>query len=129
MSADSVDRNSVQSPDKRFDDRSETSVSAIAGAGESRVKKIDGVEIPLEMAKAQLGRAFRRTVRSDIDVRSKSFGDPGQVSRLGSGDWPEPLINAWRRVESRRELLRNLARESGLFSERVSLEEKTGTDD
>lgn len=112
MSGNSVDRTSPPSPDKRFE-----------GESESRVNKLDGVEIPRQMAKAQLGRAYRRTVRAS-DLRSKSFGDPGQVSRLGSGDWPEPIIRAWQREDTRLELLRNLARESGLFDERFSLEEK-----
>lgn len=128
MSANSVSRNSGAMPDKRFDD----AFAGSHGEGESRVNKIAAARIPTAMAKAQLGTAFRRTVRGS-DKRSKEFGDPGQVSRLGAGDWPEPLINAWRDEETRRDLLRNLARESGLFEERLSLEErkteerKTGT--
>lgn len=128
MSGNSVDRNSSVRPDKRFADSSETAISGVADAGESRVNKIADARIPLEMAKAQLGRAFRRTVRGS-DMRSKEFGDPGQVSRLGAGDFPEPLVEAWRREDTRRDLLRNLARESGLFRERFSLDEKTGTED
>jgi hypothetical protein len=112
MSAEKVPQNSAATPDKRFE-----------VDGESRVKKLADAQIPTEMAKAQLGRAFRRTVRGS-DKRSKEFGDPGQVSRLGSGDWPEPIVNAWRDEESRRDLLRNLARESGLFDEQVSLNER-----
>lgn len=127
MSTDNIHPNAVATPDKRFADAGEADSNGVVAVGESRVKKIDDLDIPLEMARAQLGRAFRRTVRAS-DLKSSAFGDVGQVSRLGSGDWPEPVVKAWQRSESRRELLRQLARESGLFDERFSLEEKkTGT--
>lgn len=128
MSRDSVNQNAAVGPDKRFDREGEGDGNAVAPDSESRVKKIADALIPKQMAKAQLGRAFRRTVRGS-DLRSKEFGDPGQVSRLGAGDFPDPIVEAWRREDTRRDLLRNLARESGLFVERFSLDEKTGTDD
>src|SRR5688572_27314527 len=72
-------------------------------------------EIPLQMAKVQLGRAFRDSVKRS-DAAFKEFGDRGQMSRICAGDEreiPNWLARAWARPETRKQLVMALASESG----------------
>jgi hypothetical protein len=79
-----------------------------AGDGEAGVKKVDLGEIPLEMAKVQLGTALKKTIDRSGSAY-KDFGDPGLVSRAVAGEVPGWLARAWQRKKTRRELLIALA--------------------
>lgn len=90
------------------------------------VNGVDLDDIPLAMAKAQLGRAFRDSVEGSGGV-FKEFGDKGRISRVCSGeDIPDWLARAWARRRTRRELVLALADESGFFEARMQLTEKKG---
>lgn len=96
-------------------------VQPLDNGGESRSPNFGQGELPLEEAKAQIGRALKRTIHGSA-FPLKEFGDPSHVNRLCDGEVPTPLARAWQR--HRRELIRNLADESGLFNVRWSIEER-----
>lgn len=78
-------------------------------------------EITLEMAKAQLGRAFGKSIEG---ASLKEFGDPSQVGRVRDGGVPEPLARAWQRPDTRRAFVLALAEASGLFDVRFTIDER-----
>jgi hypothetical protein len=89
-------------------------VQRLESEGEPRIQKVDLAEIPLEMAKCQIGAALKKTI-ARTDSVLKDFGDPSQVKRVCDGDVPSVLARAWQRIETRREFVAALAEESGLF--------------
>jgi hypothetical protein len=84
---------------------------------------IDGVEIPLHMAKAQIGSALRRAIKR-TEAAMKEFGDSGQVTRFCDGDVPSVFARAWARPETRRELVTALAEASGFYEAETTLRPK-----
>jgi hypothetical protein len=100
-------------------------VQRLEGHGEPPVQKVDYVEIPLEMAKAQLGSALRTTIRV-TGAALKEFGDPSQVNRVCDGDIPSVLARAWARPHTRKELIKALADASGQFTVSTQINEKVG---
>ena len=92
-------------------------VNRLDTGAESKVQKLDdaakAAEIPLETAKAQIGRALKRTI-ARTDSVLKDFGDPSQVKRVCDGDVPTVIARAWQREATRREFVLALAEESGL---------------
>jgi hypothetical protein len=61
-------------------------------------------EIPLQMAKAQIGAALKKTIQRTDSVL-KDFGDSSLVDRFCKGDVPSVFARAWARKETRRELI------------------------
>jgi hypothetical protein len=110
--SDSIRSLVPEPPDKRADD-----------AGETTVRTIDGVEIPLHMAKAQIGSALRRAIKR-TEAAMKEFGDSGQVTRFCDGDVPSVFARAWARPETRRELVTALAEASGFYEAETTLRPK-----
>lgn len=84
----------------------------------AKVKKVDVAEIPLEVAKAQIGRAVSKVIRR-TDAVLKDFGDPGLVKRVCDGEVPSVIARAWQRRDRRREFLR------ALIEEEASVEQET----
>lgn len=79
--------------------------------------------IPLDMAKAQIGSALRQTIHGTGSAL-KEFGDPSHVNRVCDGEIPTVIARAWQRANTRRELVRALAEESGLFHVHLSINER-----
>jgi hypothetical protein len=97
-------------------------VQRLDETGESLSPKSGPRQLPnisLEMAKAQIGNALRRTIQGDS---LKEYGDPSHVRRVCNGDISEPLARAW--AHRRRELVQALAEESGLFDVHMSISER-----
>lgn len=89
------------------------------------VQKVDSVDMSLELSKKQIGSALRTTIRVTGSAL-KEFGDPSQVNRVCDGDIPSVLARAWARSHTRKELIKALAEESGLFSVSMQINEKVG---
>jgi hypothetical protein len=115
MSRSSVQLNLPPSPVNRLDGPRPT--------GETAVQKLDSLQIPLEMAKAQIGKAFAKTIARSASVL-KDFGDPSQVKRFCDGDVSTVLAKAWQKPETRRELVKALAEESDMFDVRTHINER-----
>lgn len=81
-------------------------------------------EIPLEMAKAQIGRTIAHMVKVATTEGGglKDVGDPAQVRRVCAGDFTEVIARAYARDP--REFVKKLAEESGRFDVRVTLDER-----
>jgi urease alpha subunit len=77
------------------------------------------------MAKCQIGAALRKSIARTNSVL-KDFGDPSLVRRVCDGDVPSVIARAWQRADTRRELVKALAEESGAFDVRCSMFEKVG---
>lgn len=101
-------------------------VQRLETKGDARVQKVDTArnveEIPLEMAKAHIGSALRKTI-ARTDSVLKDFGDPSQVKRVCDGDVPSVIARAFMKAETRREFVRALAEESGEFDVRMVMSE------
>lgn len=92
--------------------------------GEGAIQKVDlPADLPLEMAKMQLGATVRRTLKK-TETPLKVVGDPSQVVRVCEGEIPSVLARVWANTERRREWIKAMAKESGLFDEQVTLLER-----
>jgi hypothetical protein len=80
-------------------------------------------QIPLTMAKAQLGAAMKRAIRRTDSVL-KEFGTPAVVDRMCSGDVSDVLGRIWARADTREEFLLALMKASGLYEVRQIAERK-----
>lgn len=96
--------------------------------GEPLVKTLDLVEMPLELAKAQLGMAIRHTLKVS-KTALKEIADPSLVVRVCEGDKiPDWLARLWVHPDRQRALVEALAEQSGQYRREVSLHErKVGT--
>jgi hypothetical protein len=97
----------------------------LPASAKSAVQKVDSVDMPLEISKKQIGSALRTTIRVTGSAL-KEFGDPSQVNRVCDGDIPSVLARAWARTHTRKELIKALAEESGLFTVGMQINEKVG---
>lgn len=80
-------------------------------------------EIPLHMAKAQLGCAVK-TALTRTDSPMKEFGTPAVVDRLCRGELSDVLGRIWARPDTREEFLLALMKASGLYDVRHIAERK-----
>lgn len=74
------------------------------------------------MAKSHIGRAVAHVLRV-TDSPLKTLGDPSQVNRVCEGDIPNVVARAYQL--DRREFIKALAEESGVFVLRVRIEERS----
>lgn len=74
---------------------------------------ISSREMPLDEARAAVGRVVRRVIKRTDSVL-KHFGDKGQVARWCAGQENPNFATFWQRPETRRELVLAMAEESGL---------------
>lgn len=88
-------------------------VQRLENGDEARVQKVDPIDIPLHMAKAQIGSALKDAMKRS-DLALKDLGDPSHVRRVCEGDIPNVIARAWSKPETRREFVIALAEASGL---------------
>lgn len=69
-------------------------------------------EIPLQMAKAEIGRALHQSI-TVTDSALKDFGDPSHVKRVCEGDVPSVIARAWQRKDTRDAFVTALAKKAG----------------
>lgn len=104
-----------------------TPVQRLDNGPDHEVQKVDRAtvleDITLEMAKCHIGQALKKTI-SRTDSVLKDFGDPSQVKRVCDGDVSSVLARAFMRPDTRRELVRALAEESGWFDVRLVMSER-----
>ncbi len=91
-------------------------VQRVENDGESAVQKVDLEEIPLHMAKAQIGKALHQSI-TRTDSPLKDFGDPSHVKRVCEGDVPSVIARAWQRADTREEFVIALAKRAGFIVE------------
>lgn len=87
-------------------------------AADTSVQKMDLDDVPLQMAKSDLGRALQRMI-TRTDSALKDFGDPSHVKRICDGEFPSVIARAWVREDTRLEFVLALADASGLFDRRI----------
>jgi hypothetical protein len=97
----------------------------LPATAKAAIQKVDYAEIPLEIAKVQIGSALRTTIRV-TGAALKEFGDPSQVNRVCDGDIPSVLARAWARPQTRKEFIKALADASGQFNVLTNISEKVG---
>jgi len=96
-------------------------VNGSDGGGKTLSQNRDLPEIPLAMAKCQLGHTVRRAIRGHSE---KEFGDAAQVTRVCQGEVNSVMARVWARPETRREWITALAEESGQFDVTVTVTER-----